>query len=175
MFPLRSKSKKSILTEIAKLNLNKTVLEDCPNIVYNNISKQYQKTFGVNFENILVEIQNKLQKKVTQDQKKQWKINKARTFVRNMEKLLTVSVFRKLNYNSIKQYKFYNFHNKIKAQVLQLLLCLERNTNIKSNLKSTSLLQVQFSNTFFPYLILSFHQKVFTLIVQINSRWFCII
>ena len=88
MFPLKSKSKKSILTEIAKLNLNKTVLEDCPNIVYNNISKQYQKTFGVNFENILIEIQNKLQKKVTQVQKKTVKNKQSYNFCKKHGKAL---------------------------------------------------------------------------------------
>ena len=58
-FSSKSKHKKSALTESAKLNLNKSDLKDCANTVYNNISKQYQKTFGVNFAYILIEKQKR--------------------------------------------------------------------------------------------------------------------
>ena len=88
LFPLKSKSKKSILTESAKLNQNKSALKDCTNILYNNnINKQYQKTSGVNFANMKVETPKGLQKKATQVQKKREKRNQARALVSNMERL----------------------------------------------------------------------------------------
>ena len=44
------------------LNLYKFALKDCTNIAYNNINRQYHKTFGVNFTDIVVETQKELQK-----------------------------------------------------------------------------------------------------------------
>ena len=70
--------------------------------------------------------------------------------VYEMKILLTCRVFKKLNYNIIKQYKISNFLNKMKTQVLQLLLGLEKKINIKSNLKSTSLITSTTFQEFFP-------------------------
>lgn len=83
LFPSKSKNKKPNLIESVKLNLNKSALKDCTNIVY-NISKQYQKTLELNFADILVETQKGLQKKATQVQKKGGK-NQAGAFASNME------------------------------------------------------------------------------------------
>ena len=106
LFPSKSKNKKPNLIESAKLNLNKSALKDYTNIVY-NISKQYQNKLGLNFADILVETQKRLQKKATQVQKKgkkeiklellqvTWKCN-------GMKMLLSATVFRTLNYASIK-------------------------------------------------------------------------
>ena len=87
LFPSKSKNKKSILTQSVKLNLNKFTLKDCTNFVYNNANKPYQKTFGVNFADILVETQKELQKKATQVQKKWEKSNQAKTFSSSIEML----------------------------------------------------------------------------------------
>ena len=73
------------MTESGKLNLNKSAYEDCKNIVYNNINKQYQKTLGVNFLDILVETEKGLQKKTTGAEKKQEERNQARALASNME------------------------------------------------------------------------------------------
>ena len=119
MFSSKSKNKRSILTKSAKLNLNKSALKHCTNIVHNNIKKQYQKTFGVNFADILVETQKGLKKKATQVQKKRGKRNQGKTeknkssqsFLQvtwkcsGMKMLLTGIAFRKLNYASIKTIK----------------------------------------------------------------------
>ena len=87
MLPSKSKNRRSILTKSAKLNLNKSALKDCTNIAHNNTKKQYQKTFGVNFADILVETQKGLKKKATQVQKKWEKRNQVRAFAINMEML----------------------------------------------------------------------------------------
>ena len=93
LFPSKSKNKKPVLTESVKLNLNKSALKDCTNIAYNNINKQYQKTFGMNFTDILVETQKGLQRKASQVQKKWEKGNQVRAFASNMEMLWKENTF----------------------------------------------------------------------------------
>ena len=88
-----SKNKKPFLTKSVKLNLNKSALKDCTNIAYNNINKQYQKTFGMNFTDILVETQKGLQRKASQVQKKWEKGNQVRAFASNMEMLWKENTF----------------------------------------------------------------------------------
>ena len=53
--------------------------------------------------------------------------------------LLRGAVFKKFNYASEKTIYFTDFPNKKKAQLFPLFLRLQSNTNIKWNLKSTSL------------------------------------
>ena len=96
LFPSKSKNKKPNLIESVKLNLNKSALKDCTNIVY-NISKQYQKTLELNFADILVETQKGLQSRKKGEKIKlellqvTWKCN-------GMKMLLSATVFRTLNY-----------------------------------------------------------------------------
>ena len=93
LFSSKSKNKKPVLTKSVKLNLNKSALKDCTNIAYNNINKQYQKTFGMNFTDILVETQKGLQRKASQVQKKWEKGNQVRAFASNMEMLWKENTF----------------------------------------------------------------------------------
>ena len=93
LFPSKSKNKKPFLTKSVKLNLNKSALKDCTNIAYNNINKQYQKIFGMNFTDILVETQKGLQRKASQVQKKWEKGNQVRAFASNMEMLWKENTF----------------------------------------------------------------------------------
>ena len=71
----KCKNKKSISIESAKLNLIKSALKYCTKNVCYNLDRKYCKTFGVNFEDILVETQ-----KGQQVQNKREKRNQARGF-----------------------------------------------------------------------------------------------
>ena len=51
----KCKNEKSISIESAKLNLIKSALKYCTKTVCYNLNRKYCKTFGVNFEDIIVE------------------------------------------------------------------------------------------------------------------------